>query len=149
MRVEQAAVIYGSDDRVEPGRQVVHVSRLGFDETIAALEAAIAAEDLWVVARLDPQMLLAKGGFRIHPARQLLYFHPRYMARLLAINPAAIVEAPLKLVVLAAADGSVTVRHPDIIAAFAAYEDMQALAGELGDITKRIVAAIVDRSGGA
>lgn len=145
--MEQVAVIYGSDERVEPGRQVVHVSRLGFNETIAALEAAVAAEELWVVARLDPQMLLAKGGYQIHPTRQLLYFHPRYMARLLATNPAAIVEAPLKLVVLAAADGAVTVRHPDIGAAFAAYEGMQALAGELGDITTRIVASIVDRSG--
>lgn len=145
--MEQVAVIYGSDERVEPGRQVVHVSRLGFNETIAALEAAVAAEELWVVARLDPQMLLAKGGYQILPARQLLYFHPRYMARLLTINPAAIIEAPLKLVVLAAADGAVTVRHPDIGAAFAAYEGMQALAGELGDITTRIVASIVDRSG--
>lgn len=145
--MQQVAVIYGIDERVEPGRQVVHVSRLGFNETIAALEAAVAAEELWVVARLDPQMLLAKGGYQILPARQLLYFHPRYMARLLTINPAAIIEAPLKLVVLAAADGAVTVRHPDIGAAFAAYEGMQALAGELGDITTRIVASIVDRSG--
>ena len=32
--MEPAAVIYGSDERVQPGRQVVHCSRLGFEETV-------------------------------------------------------------------------------------------------------------------
>lgn len=137
-------VSYGRDHPVSPGRQIVHASRHGFDETIAALEAAIQSQDLWIIARLDPQMLLAKGGYRIHPARQLLYFHPRYMARLLSINPAAIVEAPLKFVVLEAPDGAVTVRHPDIGAAFTNYDSMQSLGSELAEITDRIVASIAN-----
>lgn len=142
--MQSTSVIYGADGRVTQGRQVVHVSRLAFDATVAELEAAIGAEDLWVVARLDPQMLLAKGGFAIRPARQLFYFHPRYMSRLLATNPAAIVEAPLKLVVLEGVAGDVTVRHPDVAAAFAAYDAMTPLATELEEITARVVARVTD-----
>lgn len=140
--MEATTVSYGSDGRVTQGRQVVRASRLAFDATVAELEAAVGSEDLWVVARLDPQMLLAKSGFVIRPARQLFYFHPRYMSRLLATNPAAIVEAPLKLVVLAGAAGDVTVRHPDIAAAFAAYDGMSPLATELKEINARIVARV-------
>jgi uncharacterized protein (DUF302 family) len=140
--VDTIDVMYGRDHRAAAGRQIIHTSRLGFDATVAALELAIETEGLWVVARLDPQMLLSKGGFQIKPARQLFYFHPRYMARLLSANPAGIVEAPLKLVVMAGADGSVTVRHPDIAIAFDGYEGLADLKAELVEITGRIVSAV-------
>jgi uncharacterized protein (DUF302 family) len=144
MLAETIAVDYPSDGPVGPGRQKVYRSPLDTEATVAALEAAIAAADLWVVAKLDPKMLLAKGGYTIRPTRQLFYFHPRYMSRLLATNPAGIVEAPLKFVVLEGTDGTVTVRHPDNAAAFAAYPGLGDLAAELDAVTSQIVTAVVN-----
>lgn len=135
-------VKYGEDLEIKPGRQIVHRSELSFDATLSTLEAAIAAEDLWVVNRIDPQMMLSKAGYEIRPARQIFYFHPRLMVRLLATNPAAVVEVPLKFVALVGADSCVTVRHPDIEAAFASYEGMSGFAAELAEVTRRIAARL-------
>jgi uncharacterized protein (DUF302 family) len=136
---ETVPVTYLADGPVAPGRQCCFSSTLGFDQTVDALKAAILAEDLWVVAELDPQMLLLKGGYGIRPTRQIFYFHPRYMVRLLSANSAALVEAPLKFVVMCGPDGEVTVRHPGTIVAFSAYEGMTEIAGELADVTARIL----------
>ncbi|MDX2259155.1 MAG: DUF302 domain-containing protein [Hyphomicrobiaceae bacterium] len=135
-------IAYAADGAHGPGRQRVYTSPLDLEATVAALEEAVAAEDLWVVAKLDPQMLLAKGGFAIRPARQIFYFHPRFMSRLLQANPAAIVEAPLKVVAMAGPDGSVSLRHPDVAAAFASYPGMSEIAAELEAITQRIIARV-------
>ena len=136
------AVPFAFGAQTPAGRQVAYQSRFDVETTVARLEAAIAQADLWVLAKLDPQMLLAKGGFAIQPARQIFYFHPRYMARLLAANAAAIVEAPLKFVVLAPPGEPVSVRHPDIPAAFAGYGGMAEIALELAEVTAGIVEAV-------
>lgn len=125
------------------GRQVSYTSPHDIETTVERLKAAIAAHDLWVLAELNPQMLLAKGGYAIQPARQIFYFHPRYMSRLLASNADAIVEAPLKFVVLSPEAGPVSVRHPDIAAAFSVYPGMMPLAQELAAVTAEIAAAAV------
>jgi uncharacterized protein (DUF302 family) len=126
-----------------PGFHVVVRSKLGFADTLARLQQALAAHDLWLIHEIDPQMLLARGGYDIAPARQLLFFHPRYAARLLAVDPAAVPEIPLKLVVLQMPDGSVTVRHPDVAAQFARYPGLAALGEELAALVRSLVATIV------
>lgn len=118
------------------------LSPLGFDETLARLRAAILAEELWILHEIDPQMLLAREGHRIGAARQLLFFHPRYMVRLLAANPFAVIEAPLKIAVLELPDGRVLLRHPDSAAALAAYPGLEELAREIREIYPRILAAV-------
>jgi uncharacterized protein (DUF302 family) len=125
-----------------PAFQTAIRSRLGFEGTLVRLREAIAAHDLWLIHQIDPQMLLARGGYAIAPARQLLFFHPRYAARLLAIDPAAVAEIPLKLVVLQMPDGGVTVRHPDVAAQFARYPGLAALGAELAGLTRALSAAV-------
>ena len=141
MPTPNISIAYAADGPVKPGRQVVVASALDFESTVAALEAAIAAEDLWVLTKVETQMLLAKGGFAIRPLRQILFFHPRYMARLLASNPAAIVEVALKLVVMAGPDGAVSVRHPDIRAALDSYGGLDDLAHDLATALDRITSS--------
>jgi uncharacterized protein (DUF302 family) len=75
-------------------------------------------------------MLLQRGGNAIGAARQLLFFHPRLIVRLLAANPAALLEAPLKVAVIEPPSGVVTVRWSDPAAA-GARDGGRALA-ELG-----------------
>ena len=78
-----------------PEWQRVHSSSLPFQATIDRLKGGIQAEGLWLLHELDPQALLRREGFTMGPARQLFFFHPRYMARLLEGDPAAILVAPI------------------------------------------------------
>jgi len=117
-------------------------SRLPFQETIDHLKGAIEAEDLWLIHEIDPQMFLQRAGFSSLGLRQLLFFHPRYLVRLLEGNPGALVEVPLKLVILEMPDGKVTVRRPEPLVSIGCYPGMGALAAELDGICMRLISTI-------
>jgi uncharacterized protein (DUF302 family) len=125
-----------------PAHHRVVVSAFPFERTLAVLKGAIAAVDLWLIAEINPQALLAKADFEMPPARQLLFFHPRYMARLLSANPNGLAEAPLKFVLLAYADGKVRVHHPDPARAFAAHPGLGELGQDLATVTEKILSSI-------
>jgi uncharacterized protein (DUF302 family) len=122
--------------------QSVVVSVLDFEATIARLKQAITDMDLWLINEVNPQILLERGGYAIQPARQLFFFHPRYFVRLLGADPAALVEIPLKLVVLQMPDGSVTVRHNDVEELLNRYRGVSGLAAELAEISSKLVATV-------
>ncbi|WP_352629955.1 DUF302 domain-containing protein [Mesorhizobium sp. M0496] len=99
---------------------------------------------------MDPQALLQKGGIITIRLRQLLWFHPRYMARLLLTDPSAVPEAPLKFVVSEQATG-VMVRALNPVLVFSPYPRLFGLAQELFDTTERMlqtVSAMPVSSGG-
>ncbi len=111
-------------------------------DVVARLREAIEAADLWVLHEIDPQALLERGGYAIRPARQILFFHPPLMARLLAADPAALIEAPLKFAVLDLPDGAVSVRWNDPAAAFARYGNaaLTTLGQEFASVCEQIAA---------
>ena len=111
------------------------------EEVVSALKTAIAAADVWVLHEIDPQALLHRGGIEIAPARQILFFHPRYMKRLLDAEPAAVLEAPLKFAVLS--DGAeVIVRWYDPRHSFNRYGDptLRTLGRDLAQLCDGIAA---------
>jgi uncharacterized protein (DUF302 family) len=113
--------VYGKLGPVSGSFQYLRNSPLSVDEVAARLKARIEGAGLWVLNEINPQMLLARGGYEIEPARQILFFHPDLMARVLAADPAALVEAPLKFAVIGLPEGGVTVRWQDPAQAFARY----------------------------
>jgi uncharacterized protein (DUF302 family) len=120
----------------------VTASALDFEATVARLKQAITDVDLWLISEVNPQMLLERGGYQIRPARQLFFFHPRYLVRLLGADPAAVVEIPLKLVILQMPDGSVTVRHNHVEELLSRYRGMSELGAELAEILSQLVATV-------
>lgn len=110
--------------------QHARITTLPFEAVLARLRQAIQAAGLWVLHEIDPQSVLRRGGYEIDPARQILFFHPDLMVRLLQANPAALLEAPLKLAVVQLPDSTVTIRWHDPAAAFNRYDS--ALLSELG-----------------
>ena len=120
------------------------VSRLTFEDTVAQLKSAIQAEELWLIHEIDPQLLMRRGGYAMLATRQLLFFHPRYLVQLLEKDPSALVEAPLKLVVMEMPDGTVTLQHPDVATAFARYAGLEALGFEFQDLYLRLLTGIAD-----
>lgn len=123
--------------------QHARVSTLPFEDVLTRLRSAIETAGLWVLHEIDPQKVLERGGHVIDPARQILFFHPDLMVRLLQANQAALLEAPLKLAVLQQPDGSVTIRWFDPAAAFARYRNpvLAELGQDLARRCARIVAA--------
>jgi uncharacterized protein (DUF302 family) len=97
---------------------------------------------LLLIDEIDPRKILMSAGLQLRPARQLLFFHPRYMKRLLQADARAIPEVPLKIVVLQAEDGAVILRGPDIMQSFARYRGVQDLAKELEAVRARIVQSV-------
>jgi uncharacterized protein (DUF302 family) len=136
-----ATVPYTIDTQAIAGQWTAH-SAHSFDRTIAELKLAIAARDLWLIAEIDPQMLLARAGLSIHPSRQLLFFHPRYMERLLRADARALPEVPLKIVVMADAAGQVIMRGPEIKIALERYLGAGSLGQELSALCAEIVATV-------
>jgi uncharacterized protein (DUF302 family) len=113
-----------------------------FDLTITKLKEAIAARDLWLIAEIDPRMLLARAGLAIQPTRQLLFFHPRYMERLLRADARALQEVPVKIVVMADAAGHVVMRGPDMKIAFDQYAGTSSLGLELSTLCREIISTV-------
>ncbi len=117
---------------------------LTVEEAVARLKQAIVAADLWVLHEINPQMLLNRGGYAIGPARQVLFFHPRLMSRLLAADSAALLEAPLKFAVIGFPDGETELRWIDPREAFARYGSpaLVELGDELSAVCEGIAAGI-------
>lgn len=113
-------------------------------DAVARLRAAIEANDLWVLHEIDPQAIVRKGGYAIPGARQILCFHPRLMVRLLAADPSAILEVPLKFALLEEA-GGVRLRWLDPLSAFDRYGNgaLAELGGELRRTCDRIADELV------
>jgi len=141
---DDSVTVRFATDVPPPVEQRVVRSRFDFEATVARLRTAIAETDLFVLHEIDPQAILARSGFSIREARQLLFFHPRYMVRLLALDPSAIVEVPLKLVVLRMPDGSVTVRHTRVEALVARHPALEPLVRELTGIYEQLLATVAE-----
>lgn len=126
----------------DPAFHNIYVSQFDFDDTVKRLKAGLDAENLWLLHEIDPQAVLRRDNMVIPPARQLLFFHPRLMYRILTTCPDAIVEAPLKLVALQLSGGSVSVRHLDVADQFNRYAGLEELAIELADVYRRVLSHI-------
>jgi uncharacterized protein (DUF302 family) len=138
----------------EPGEaatafQNFRVSKAPFEEVIWRLREAIETTGFWVLQEIDSKMLLKRGGYGTVPVRQILFFHPRFMARILEADSAAVLEAPLKAAVLELPGGIVQVRWTDPAAQFARYDSppLAALGRELAAACVDIADAIVRRNG--
>jgi uncharacterized protein (DUF302 family) len=135
-------VDYREEGRRHEDFQHLRMTRLDHETVLQRLRAAIQAEDIMVLAEVDAQAILGRSHYAIGPTRQILFFHPRFMARLLAADTAALLEAPLKFSVIQG-DGEVAVRWQDPLPGYARYgnEALTALGVELAFACERIADA--------
>ena len=113
-----------------------------FDETLSLLRQAIEAENLMVVHEINPQQMMRMVGVRTRGMRQILFFHPRYMKRVLETNRNGGIEPPLKILVMERPAGRVMVRFHDPVHQFAPYDGLAEVAGELKAVIERVVTAV-------
>jgi uncharacterized protein (DUF302 family) len=114
-------------------------SNAPFEEVIWRLRNAIEAAGFWVLQEINSKMLLERGGYVALPVRQVLFFHPRFMARILEADSAAILEAPLKTAVLELPSGIVEVRWADPAPLFERYG-----SAPLAELGRELASACTD-----
>jgi len=143
MLIADNAVRYGAVGNSADTFQCTLTCKLPISDAVAQLHEAIGGAGLWTLHEIDPQALLKRGGYAIGPARQILFFHPRFLARILAADPAALLEAPLKFALLETAGGRVVTRWTDPALAFARYENtaLADLGLELSAVCEEIATA--------
>lgn len=144
------AIEYGKPGRAAASFQRSETSTVSFAAVVAALRREIECAGLLVLHEIDPQTILKNGGHTIGATRQILFFHPDLMVRLLEADQAALLEAPLKLAVMEQPRGAVVVRWLDPAAAFARYGNpaLVELGRDLAAACERIVAASLDGDAG-
>ncbi|MFN3137248.1 MAG: DUF302 domain-containing protein [Allomuricauda sp.] len=71
---------------------------LPFGQVYGTLKQRITEQGFLLLHEIDTQAIVAKQGVRIPPLRQLLFFEPKYIAQIMANDPLAINDIPLKLV---------------------------------------------------
>lgn len=119
-------------------------SRAPFATVARALPPAIAAAGMVLVCHADAQRGAAARGVGIRGNQVLMVFRNDFAVRLIAADPAAGLEAPMRIYVYENADGTATVSYVRPSAVLARYQDpeVRAVATELDPIFQ----AIVDRA---
>lgn len=125
-------------------RRITVVARAPFPKIAQALEDAIAEQKMALVCHANAQRGAAARGVTIKGNQVFMVFRNDFAVRLLAADPAAGFEAPIRIYLYENPDGTATVSYLPPSAVFAAYRrpEVQAVAAELDPIFK----AIVDRA---
>src|SRR5215468_882688 len=114
-----------------------------FAPVAEALECAVTEEKRGLVCHANAQRGAAGRGVTIKGNQVLMVFRNDFAVRLLAADPAAGFEAPIRIYVYENADGTATVSYlpPSVVFAPYRHPEIQAVAKELDGVFK----AIVDR----
>ena len=117
-------------------------SSFDFDDTVDILKGAIEQENLMFVHEIDAQRMLRMVEVQTGGMKQILFFHPRYMKRILESNRNGTIVAPLKIAVMEMPTGRVMVRYNRPTNLFDGYDGLSDLAAELEGIIEKIVGEI-------
>jgi uncharacterized protein (DUF302 family) len=92
-----------------------------FSEAVIALRETIDVAGLRMVDEIDTHFLLQQGDYRISFAHMFIVVDPAMLARIVDVDPSALLEMPLKFVVLQRSSGAVIIRWLDPSILFARY----------------------------
>ena len=133
-------VAYAAPTAAQPPR-LTAVARAPFAKVASALEQAVADHKMGLVCHANAQRAAAGRGVSIKGNQVLMVFRNDFAVRLLAADPAAGFEAPIRIYVYENADGTATISYVPPSAVFVAYPspEVRKIAAELDPIFKTIV----------
>ena len=140
-----AAAVFTAAVAVSPALaqdgRIIATSRAPFAKVAEALEKAVAEHKMALVCHANAQRGAAGRGVTIRGNQVLMVFRNDIAVRLLAAEPQAGFEAPIRIYVYENADGTATVSYVPPSAVFAPYKhpEVKAVAAELDPIFKAIV----------
>jgi uncharacterized protein (DUF302 family) len=114
-----------------------------YDKAVTKLKRAITGQKLVIVKEVPFQKMLAMVGLKTEQMQSFEIFHPRYGKRLYETNQAAMIEAPLRILVRE--DGSdVILEYRKPSAVFAPYAGLDDFGQELDQVFANIVANVAE-----
>lgn len=120
------------------------MSVYSFNETVDILKGAIEEQNLMVIHEVDAQKMLRMAGKEVNGMKQIFYFHPKYMRRVMEANPLATIQIPLKFIVMERPDKKVVLRFFKPSAVLANYEGEQEIANELDGLVANIIKEVTN-----
>lgn len=123
--------------------RVSATSRAPFPKVAEALEKAVIDHKMALVCHANAQRGAAGRSVTIKGNQVLMLFRNDFAVRLLAADPQAGFEAPIRIYIYENGDGTATVSYVPPSAVFAPYKhpEVRAVAAELDPIFKAIVDA--------
>jgi uncharacterized protein (DUF302 family) len=115
------------------------ISTYSFSETVDMVKGAIEQQNLMVIHVIDGQKMLKMGGKDVGGMKQLFFFHPSYMKKVIEANSMAAIVIPLKMIVMEK-DGKVIVRYFMPSTVLKPYKGTEAIAKELDTKMTKIIA---------
>lgn len=117
------------------------VSSAPFATVTHALEQAITDQKMGLVCHANAQRAAAARSVTIKGNQVLMVFRNDFAVRLLAAEPTAGFEAPIRIYVYENPDGTATVvyRPPSVVFARFAHPEVKKIAAELDPIFKAIM----------
>lgn len=139
-------------DTVKPRQGwVVHDSDKSYSELVDAVKAAAKDSDLGVVTEAGPTPTAAKRDIKIPGNRVIGLFNNKYAVRILHDSTAAMIEAPIRMYVTEAPDGTATLSYKRPSAIYKPYmagggDDLKQAATALDKDFAAIAKAALDKS---
>ena len=125
-----------------PEFQTMSVSKYSFDDTVELLKGAMEEQNLMVIKEIDAQKMLRMVEVKTKGMKQVLFFHPRFMKRIMKINKHATIEPPLKIAVMERPDGKIVVKYIKPSYLFGRYDGLKEIGDELDTLLAMIVNSI-------
>ena len=125
-----------------PDSQTMVASAYDFNDTVELLTVAIEEQNLMVLKVINAQRMLKMVNMQVQGMKQLLFFHPRYMKKIMQANPMGAIEPPLKIAIMERPDGKVVVKYIKPSYLLGKYEGLSAIGDELDEILAGIAAAV-------
>lgn len=130
------ASVLGSPDGWE-----VRETDKSYADLVAALKEAVTAEKMGVVTEAGPTEAAAQRGETIPGNRVVGVFRNDFAVDLIRAAPAAMIEAPIRIMVMEEPDGTATLawkRPSAVLAPYGEGEAVTRIGGELDSIFERI-----------
>lgn len=136
-------LLFWSPAPAQEGR-VTLVSHAPFPKVAEAIEQAAAAQKMVIVCHANAQRGAAARGVTIKGNQVFMVFRNDFAVRLIAADPRAAYEAPIRIYLYENPDGTATVTYvrPSVLLAPYTHPNVRAVGAELDPI----FAAIVDQA---
>ena len=120
------------------------MSKYTLGETVNILKGAIEEQNLMVIHVVDGQKMLRMAGKNIKGMKQIFYFHPKFMRRVIEANKEAAIQIPLKFIVMEKPNGNVIVRYFKPSKVLNDYSGVEAISNELDSLVNIIINEITN-----
>jgi uncharacterized protein (DUF302 family) len=136
-----AGTVLGAAPALAQEGRVTAASRAPFQKVVDALQQAIAEQKMALVCHANAQAGAAGRGVTIKGNQVLMVFRNDFAVRLLAADPTAGFEAPIRIYLYENPDGTATLTYlmPSAVFAPYAHPEVKKVAAELDPIFKSIV----------